>query len=56
MTREEMVKKIEWAKKAMESAGPMHRRDLRKCIRRMEAELKCYDRYQAEAKTRKGVA
>ena len=56
MTREEMVGKISRAKAEIMCAGPVHRRDLGKHIRRMEAELRRYDRFQAEAKTRKGVA
>ena len=49
MNRDEIIEKIETAKKAMIFAGPIHRKDLRKHIKRMTAELKQYDRYREEA-------
>ena len=36
MTRDELIQKIDAAKREMEHAGPIHRRDLAKHIRRME--------------------
>ena len=39
MTRDELIQKIDAAKREMEHAGPIHRRDLAKHIRRMEKEL-----------------
>ena len=53
MSREELVEEIRVTEQAMKRAGPMHYRDLRKHLKRMIAELKKYDRYQAAA--RQGV-
>lgn len=53
MTREELVARIAAAKEELEQAGTIHRRDLTKYIRRMERELRDYDRFQSEAKMRK---
>ena len=49
MTMDELIEKIDITKKAMIFAGPIHRKDLRKHIKRMTAELKQYDRYREEA-------
>ena len=54
MTRDELIEKIDITKKAIQFAGPVHRRDLRKHLKRMATELKKYDRYREDAK--KGVA
>ena len=43
MTRDELIQKIDAAKREMERAGPIHRRDLAKHIRRMEKELRFFD-------------
>ena len=43
MTREELSQKIDAAKREMEHAGPIHRRDLAKHIRRLEKELRFFD-------------
>ena len=43
MTRDELIQKIDAAKREMERAGPIHRRDLAKHIRRMEKELRLND-------------
>ena len=43
MTRDELIQKIDAAKREMEHAGPIHRRDLAKHIRRMEKELRFFD-------------
>lgn len=53
MSREELVEEIRVTEQAMKRAGPIHYRDLRKHLKRMIAELKKYDRYQAAA--RQGV-
>lgn len=53
MNREQMVKKIELTKQAIVFAGPVHRRDLRKHLKRMLAQLAQYDRFQSAA--RRGV-
>lgn len=53
MTREDLVARIDAAKEDLEQAGTIHRRDLTKYIRRMERELRDYDRFQSEAKMRK---
>lgn len=50
MTRSELVDKIEIAKQALMFAGPMHYRDLYKHIKRMERELRDYDRFHALAR------
>ena len=50
MNRDELVEKIETAKAALMFAGTIHRRDLQKHIRRMERELRDYDRFQAMAR------
>ena len=45
MTREEMMAKIKAAKEELKTAGVIHQRDLLKHIRRMEREIRDYDRY-----------
>ena len=42
--------KIAWKKEEARKAGPIHRRDLLKHIRRMERELRDYDRFHREAR------
>lgn len=49
MTRAELIQKLTAAKQELKSAGPIHRRDLRKHIRRLEKELRTYDFYHAAA-------
>ncbi len=53
MNREQLVEKIELTKQAIMFAGPVHRRDLQKHLKRMLAQLAQYDRYRAAA--RQGV-
>ena len=53
MNRDELIEKIEMAKKAIQFAGPVHRKDLRKHIKRMTAQLAQYDRHRAA--TEQGV-
>ena len=50
MTRDELIEKIDTTKKEIMFAGPVHRRDLRKHLKRMLAQLAQYDRFQAAAK------
>ena len=49
LTRDQLIERIEMTKKAIQFAGPVHRRDLRKHLKRMATELKKYDRYRKEA-------
>lgn len=44
------VQKMKEIKKEMQTSGAIHRKDLNKRLKRMEQELRDYDRYQAEAK------
>lgn len=50
MTRAEMIAEIRKTQEEMRKAGPIHRRDLGKHLRRMQAQVRRYDRYQAERK------
>ena len=50
MTRGEVVEKIRQRKEEAKKAGPMHRRDLIKNIKRLERDLMDYDRFQAESR------
>ena len=52
-SREQLIERIEMTKKAIQFAGPVHRRDLRKHLKRMLAQVSQYDRYQETA--RQGV-
>ena len=45
MERDNHIRKIRKAKADLKTAGPVHRRDLIKYIRRMEKELLIYERY-----------
>lgn len=40
MNKDELIRKIEAAKAEMKTAGPIHRRDLKRYIHRMEIALK----------------
>lgn len=42
--------KLKAAKEELRTAGPVHARDLRKHIHRMEKELRTYIRYQKQAR------
>ena len=53
MTREQLMEKIMQTKQEIKTAGPVHRRDLRKHLKRMLAQVAQYDRYQEAA--RRGV-
>ena len=50
MTMDELQEKIRLTEKAIMFAGPIHRRDLQKHLRRMQKELRDYDRFQREAR------
>jgi hypothetical protein len=52
--REENKARIRAAKEQLKTAGPHHRRDLRKHIHRMQKELMIYDKYQQAAKAARG--
>ena len=54
MTRDELIERIEMTRKAIQFAGPVHRRDLRKHLKRMLAQLRQYDAYQAAAQRKVG--
>ena len=54
MTRDELIEKIDTTKKAIMFAGPVHRRDLRKHLKRMLAQLAQYDRFQVDARRKVG--
>lgn len=53
MSRDELIAKIQNTMTEIKTAGPIHKRDLHKHLKRMRAELAKYDRYQAAA--RQGV-
>ena len=44
MSREEHIEKIRKAKSEMKTAGAIHQKDLSRYIRRLEKELREYDR------------
>ena len=48
--REQLIERIELTKKAIMFAGPVHRRDLQKHLKRMLSQLRQYDRFQADAR------
>ena len=50
MSRTELEEKIKLTETAIMLAGPIHRRDLQKYLRRMQKELRDYDRFQREAR------
>lgn len=50
MTRDELLEKIKLTETAIMLAGPIHRRDLQKHLRRMQKELRDYDRFHLEAR------
>ena len=54
MTRDELIERIEMTRKAIQFAGPVHRRDLRKHLKRMLAQLAQYDRFQADTRQEVG--
>lgn len=49
MTRAELQDKIRKTREEMKTAGPVHRRDLGRHLRRLEAQLKQYDRFRKGA-------
>lgn len=54
MRRDELVAQIRRTREEIRTAGPCRRRDLRKYLKRMRAQLALYDRFQGAA--RQGVA
>lgn len=54
MTRPELIAKIHRTKQEIKTAGPIHKRDLQKCLRRMQAQLAEFDRFQAAARREVG--
>ena len=54
MTRKELITRIELAKAELPEAGPIHSKDLRKHIHRLEVDLRRYDRYQQAARREVG--
>lgn len=54
LNREQLVEKIELTKQAIMFAGPVHRRDLQKHLKRMLAQLRQYDAFQATAQRKVG--
>ena len=50
MTRSELAERIRKEKEEVITAGEIHRRDLHKHIKRMERELRDYDRFHALAR------
>jgi len=54
MNREQLEEKIMQTRQEIKMAGPVHRRDLGKHLRRMLAQLAEYDRYQAAARREAG--
>lgn len=54
MTREQMEEKIMQTRQEIKTAGPVHRRDLRKHLKRMLAQLRQYDAFQAATRQEVG--
>ena len=52
--REAHIEKIRSAIQEMKTAGPCHKRDLAKSIKRMKKELIIYDKYHNQAVMRGG--
>lgn len=50
MNREQLEERIMQTRREISSAGPVHKRDLWKHLKRMLAQLRQYDRFQEAAK------
>lgn len=50
MRRDELEEKIRQTEVAIKWAGPIHRMDLQKHLRRMQKELRDYERFQREVR------
>lgn len=50
MTRDELIECIRIRKDEAARSKPKHKRDIHKYIKRLERELRDYDRFQAEAR------
>lgn len=51
-TRDRFISKLNVARKQLETAGPIHRKDLLRQIKRMEKELRMYDAFHKAATVR----
>ena len=49
MNREQLAERIRSVKREMQTAGPIHKRDLEKHLHRMQVAARRYDRYRKEA-------
>ena len=54
MDREQLEARIMQTRLEINSAGPVHRRDLQKHLKRMLAQLAQYDAFQADARRKVG--
>lgn len=54
MNREQMEERIMQTRREINSAGPVHKRDLQKHLKRMLAQLAQYDRFQTDARRKVG--
>ena len=54
MNREQLVERIMQTRQEINCAGPVHRRDLQKHLKRLLALLRQYDRFQANARRKVG--
>lgn len=54
MNRQQMIEKIMQTREELKTAGPIHKRDLQKHMKRMLAQLAQYDRFQAAAQRKVG--
>ena len=54
MNKEQLMEKIMQTRQEMKKAGPVHRRDLGKHLKRMLAQVAQYDRFQAAAQREVG--
>ena len=50
MNRDEMIRRMIALEEEAGRSGPIHRRDLKKYLRKLKRELRDYDRFQCEAR------
>lgn len=55
MTRAQMLEKMERIREEIKTAGPIHKRDLQKHLKRMRGQIAQYDLYQRMARGEKGA-
>ena len=55
LTRAQMLEKMERIKEEIKTAGPIHKRDLQKHLKRMQGQIAQYDLYQRMARGEKGA-